>query len=69
MDSIEGVPKSEGTDTILVVVDRFTKYAHFISLGHPFEATKVARIFLDHVSKLHSIPQSMISDRDKIFIS
>ena len=69
MDFIEGLPKSEGRDTILVVVDRFTKYAHFMSLAHPFEATKIARVFLDHICKLHGIPQSMISDRDKIFTS
>ena len=69
MDFIEGLPKSEGKDTIMVVVDRFTKYAHFLNLTHPFDAPKVARLFLDHISKLHGLPQSIVSDRDKIFIS
>ena len=69
MDFIERLPKSEGRDTILVVVDRFTKYAHFMSLSHPFDAPKVARVFLDHVSKPHGIPQSMILDKNKIFIN
>lgn len=37
-DFIEKLPISEGYDTILVVVDRFTKYAHFLALRHPFSA-------------------------------
>ena len=69
MDFIEGLPNSEGKDTIMVVVDRFTKYAHFLNLTHPFDAPKVARPFLAHISKLHGLPQSIVSDRDKIFIS
>ena len=36
MDFIKGLPKSEGMDTILVVVDRLTKYAHFLPLKHSF---------------------------------
>ena len=69
MDFIEGLPNSQGRDTIMVVVDRFTKYAHFISLSYPFYAPRIARIFIDRVNKLHGIPQSMLLDRDKIFIS
>jgi hypothetical protein len=38
MDFIEKLPKSEGYDTIMVVVDRFSKYAHFYPLKHPFSA-------------------------------
>ena len=53
MDFIEGLPMSERRDTIMVVVDRFTKLAHFISLSHPFDAPAVARLFLDHICKLH----------------
>ena len=67
MDFIEGLPKSEGKDCVLVVVDRMTKYAHFLGLSHPFTAQEVARVFLDHVGKLHGLPQVIVSD--KVFTS
>lgn len=69
MDFIQGLPGSEGKDTIMVVMNKFTKYSHFISLTHPFDASKIARIFIDDVNKFHGIPQSMLSDGDEIFIS
>lgn len=67
MDFIEGLPKSEGRGNTLVVVDRLTKFAHFIGLTHPFTTQDVARVFLDQVVKIHGVPKTIISNRDKIF--
>nr|GEX84385.1 hypothetical protein [Tanacetum cinerariifolium] len=63
------VQQVKGKDTIFVVVDRLTKYAHFMVLGHPFSAKDVAQVFLDNIYKLHGCPNSIISDRDSIFLS
>nr|AAX95862.1 retrotransposon protein, putative, unclassified [Oryza sativa Japonica Group]ABA92196.1 retrotransposon protein, putative, unclassified, expressed [Oryza sativa Japonica Group] len=69
MDFIEGLPKSEGYDTILVVVDKFSKFAKFIPLSHPFTALQVATAFIKNVYDIFGMPQVIISDRDKIFTS
>jgi hypothetical protein len=69
MDFIEGLPKSKGCTMILVVVDRLTKYAHFLPIKHPYIASAIAQIFLDNIVKLHGLPASIVSDRDTIFVS
>lgn len=69
MDFIEALPRSQNYTCILVVVDTFTKYANFLPLRHPFTALSVAKVFHDHIYKHHGLPQSIVSDRDKIFLS
>lgn len=69
MDFIDGLPRSQGYDTIMVILDRLSKYAHFLLLSHPYSASSVARLFLDNIFKLHGMPISIVNDRDPIFTS
>ena len=69
MDFIEGFPKVGGKSVVLTVVDRFSKYGHFITLGHPYSAASVAKAFFDEIVKLHGLPCSIVSDRDTVFTS
>ena len=68
LDFITSLPPSHGYTTILVVVDRFTKGAHFGALKPTYSTHKVATLFLNIVCKLHGFPRSLISDRDPIFV-
>ncbi|WVZ17819.1 hypothetical protein V8G54_010801 [Vigna mungo] len=67
MDFITGLPISHGYSVILVVVDRFSKYAHFAGLKVDNFSKVVAEVFLSIAVKLHGFPKSIVSDSDKVF--
>lgn len=69
MDFVEGLPQSGKYNCLMIVIDRFSRYGHFIPLAHPYTAAKVAKLFVDNVFKLHSLPESIVSDRDPVFTS
>lgn len=69
LDFVDGLPRSNGHSSILVVVDRPSKGAHIFPLTHPYTASQVAKHFVDMVVRLHGIPRSIVSDRDAIFLS
>lgn len=69
LDFIEGLPNSSRKNSILVVVDHITKYGHFLDLSYPYTTKDVAHEYLNHVYKFHGMPDSIILDRDKTFIS
>jgi hypothetical protein len=70
MDFIMGLPRTcKLHDSIMVVVDKLTKSAHFIPLKTTHKAAEVADIFLKEVAQLHEIPKTIVSIRDPKFTS
>lgn len=69
MDFIEGLSNSNGYTIIMVVVDRLSKYVHFVHVSHPYTSSKITQLILTNILKSHGMSLSIITGRDPIFTS
>jgi hypothetical protein len=69
MDQIVELPKSRNFDSVLVIVDRMTKQAHFVPTSKKLSSSQTAKIYLEHVFRLHGSPEQIVSDRGPQFVA
>ena len=68
VDLIGPLPKSKGKNTIMVIVDRFSKMIQLFLVSTKITSQSMAKIFRDEIFKLHGIPKKVISDRGPQFV-
>ena len=70
MDFVAGLPMTKDhKDMILVIVDRFTKSAHFIAVYQKDTGEKLAKIYVNEIVSKHGVPKKIVTDRGFVFTS
>jgi hypothetical protein len=64
LDLITGLPRSDGFDAVLVIVDKLTKFVQYVPTLSNLKQEGFAKLFVEHVALKYGIPQQMIADRD-----
>uniref|UniRef100_A0A672Z804 Gypsy retrotransposon integrase-like protein 1 n=1 Tax=Sphaeramia orbicularis TaxID=375764 RepID=A0A672Z804_9TELE len=69
LDFVTGLPSSDGYNTVLTIVDRFSKMAHFVAMPKLPSAKETAEAVLFNVCRIHGFPRDVVSDRGPQFVA
>ena len=68
MNFVTGLPRTLGDNNVIwVIVDRLTKSAHFLPMKVNFSTDRLASLYIKEIVRMHSIPVSIVSNRDPCF--